>query len=206
MQMTLWLLSIQRHADRFADRSLGNAATRSRPHVFHRRVTGQLRRLRIPHALGHGIRAQVRPESVPKSGRNPSPSACGIRRRHGQKGFLAFLNRVDAAVPDELDVHIIMDNYATHRTPHVHDWFKRRPRFHAHFTPTYFSWLNLVERLFADLTERQLRRGSHRSTIALEQDIREFIEVHNDDPKLYDWTKSAESGSSTSAAFPSAVG
>ncbi len=113
-------------------------------------------------------------------------------RLHRAKEFIAFLNRIDAAVPQELDVHIVMDNYATHRTPKVRAWFKKRPRFHAHFTPTYSSWLNLVERWFAELTERQLRRSSHRSTLALERDIRDFIQAHNDDPKPYIWTKSAD--------------
>lgn len=113
-------------------------------------------------------------------------------RRHRAKEFLAFLNKLEAAVPDDLEVHVIMDNYGTHRTPKVRQWFKRHTRFHAHFVPTYSSWLNLVERWFAELTERQLRRSSHRSTLALEYDIREFIEVHNTDPKPYVWTKSAD--------------
>lgn len=113
-------------------------------------------------------------------------------RRHRATEFLAFLNKLQAAAPDGLDVHVIMDNYGTHRTPKVRAWFKRHSRFHAHFVPTYSSWLNLVERWFAELTERQLRRSSHRSTLALEYDIREFIETHNDDPKPYIWTKSAD--------------
>lgn len=113
-------------------------------------------------------------------------------RRHRAKEFLVFLNKLEAAVPDDLEAHVIMDNYGTHRTPKVRAWFERHQRFHAHFVPTYSSWLNLVERWFAELTTRQLRRSSHRSTAALEHDIREFIEVHNDEPKPYIWTKSAD--------------
>ena len=113
-------------------------------------------------------------------------------RRHRATEFIAFLNKLEAAVPDELEVHVVMDNYGTHRTPKVREWFKRHTRFHPHFVPTYSSWLNLVERWFAELTERQLRRSSHRSTVALEYDIREFIAVSNEEPRPYIWTKTAD--------------
>ena len=90
------------------------------------------------------------------------------RRRHRSVEFRKFLDRLDASVPADLDVHIIMDNYGTHKTPLIWAWFAKRPRFHVHFTPTYGSWLNLVERWFAELTTKQLRRGVHRSVRALE--------------------------------------
>lgn len=113
-------------------------------------------------------------------------------RRHRAEEFLKFLRRIDREVPTDLDVHVVMDNYGTHKTQAVRNWFARRPRFHPHFTPTYSSWLNLVERLFALLTERQLRRGVHRSTRQLEQAIKEFIDAHNDDPMPFVWTKTAD--------------
>lgn len=113
-------------------------------------------------------------------------------RRHRSEEFLKFLRKIDRSVPKELDVHVIMDNYATHKTKAVRDWFNRRERFHAHYTPTYSSWLNLVERLFSLLTERQIRRGVHRSTRQLENAIMEFIDHHNESPKPIRWTKTAE--------------
>lgn len=113
-------------------------------------------------------------------------------RKHRSEEFLKFLKLVDANVPGGLNVHVVLDNYATHSTPAVMRWRKRHPRFHFHFTPTYSSWLNLVERWFGTLSERQLKRGVHRSTQALERAIREFIEANNDDPKPFVWTKTAD--------------
>ena len=113
-------------------------------------------------------------------------------RRHRSDEFLKFLRKIDREVPKGLDVHVIMDNYGTHKTKAVRDWFHRRSRFHAHYTPTYSSWLNLVERFFSLLTERQIRRGVHRSTRQLERTILEFIENHNEDPTPIRWTKTAE--------------
>jgi transposase len=113
-------------------------------------------------------------------------------RRHRAIEFRKFLDTIEAHVPAQLDVHLIVDNYATHKTATIRNWFAKRPRFHLHFTPTYSSWLNLVERLFAELTNKQLRRGSHRSVRELEAAIREFLEVHNEDPKPYIWTKTAD--------------
>jgi len=113
-------------------------------------------------------------------------------RRHRAEEFLKFLRRIDKEVPKELDVHVIMDNYATHKTASVRNWFARHPRFTPHFTPTYSSWLNLVERFFALLTERQLKRGVHRSTRQLELAIQEFIDASNENPKPIKWTKTAE--------------
>jgi transposase len=106
--------------------------------------------------------------------------------------FRKFLDQVEAAVPANLDIHLVMDNYATHKTKPIGAWLAKRPRWHVHFTPTGASWINQVERFFALLTERQLRRGIHRSTTHLEADIRAFIEAHNADPKPFRWTKSAD--------------
>ena len=115
-----------------------------------------------------------------------------LKRRHRADDFLSFLRTIDACVPAELDVHLIVDNYGTHQTERVRNWFIRHPRFHIHFTPTYSSWINLVERFFAALTERQLRRGSFRSVVELEQSIREYLHQHNHSPKPIRWTKSAD--------------
>ena len=113
-------------------------------------------------------------------------------RRHRSIEFRKFLDRIDAQTPADLDVHIILDNYGTHKTPLIQRWLTKRPRFHVHFTPTYGSWLNLVERWFSELTTKQLRRGAHRSVPELERAIREFIDAHNDEPKPFVWTKSAD--------------
>lgn len=115
-----------------------------------------------------------------------------FHQRHRSTEFRQFLDAVDAAVPRHLDVHLIMDNYGTHKTPLIRNWFAKRPRVHVHFTPTYGSWLNLVERWFAELTNKQLRRGVHRSVAQLKAAIREFIAAHQSNPKPFVWTKSAD--------------
>ena len=115
-----------------------------------------------------------------------------FHRRHRSTEFRQFLDAIDAAVPKELDVHVVMDNYGTHKTPLIKNWLLKRPRVHVHFTPTYGSWLNLVERWFAELTTKQLRRGAHRSVNQLESAIREFIDAHHADPKPFVWTKTAD--------------
>ena len=114
------------------------------------------------------------------------------RRRHRSIEFRAFLDRIEAEVPAELDVHLIVDNYGTHKTELIKRWFAKRPRFHIHFTPTSASWLNLIERWFAALTEKQIRRSAHRSTRELETAILRYIEHGNQDPKPFIWTKSAD--------------
>jgi transposase len=114
------------------------------------------------------------------------------RRRHRSTEFVKFLQQLDDSVPQHLDVHVILDNLQTHKTPAAHRWFLRHPRFHVHFTPTYSSWLNQVERWFALLEQKALRRGVHRSTAELERAIYEFIEVSNEEPRPYLWTKSAD--------------
>ncbi len=113
-------------------------------------------------------------------------------KRHRATEFLDFLKQIDRAAPDGLDVHIVMDNYATHKTAKVRAWLARRPHYHVHFTPTSASWINQVERWFAELTRKQLQRGVHRSTGQLEAHILTFIERHNESPKPYRWTKSAD--------------
>jgi transposase len=113
-------------------------------------------------------------------------------KRHRAAEFRRFLDAIDAAAPADLDIHLIMDNYATHKAPTIKAWLAKRPRYHVHFTPTYASWLNQVERWFALLTERQIKRGAHRSVAQLEDAITAFIARHNQDPKPFRWTKSAD--------------
>src|SRR5438552_2036569 len=111
-----------------------------------------------------------------------------LHRRHRSQEFRQFLDIIEANVPADLDIHIVMDNYGTHKTASIRNWFAKRPRFHVHFTPTYGSWMNLVERWFAEITNKRIRRGVFRSVKELEAAIREYIEVHNENPKPFDWT------------------
>jgi transposase len=115
-----------------------------------------------------------------------------VHRRHRHQEFLKFLKKIDAAVPAGLDVHLICDNYGTHKTPEVKKWLIRHPRFELHFTPTSSSWLNLVERWFGELTNRKLRRSAHTSVKELEADIRAWVDAWNDDPRPFVWTKTAD--------------
>jgi transposase len=113
-------------------------------------------------------------------------------KRHRATEFLNFLKEIDARVSEGLDIHIVMDNYATHKTSKVKAWLARRPHYHVHFTPTSASWINQVERWFAELTRKRLRRGVHTSVRRLEADIRAFIDRHNKNPRPFKWTKSAD--------------
>jgi transposase len=122
-------------------------------------------------------------------------------RRHRHQEFLRFLKLIDTAVPKDLDLHLVLDNYATHKTPEIHRWLLRHPRFHLHFTPTSSSWLNLVERWFAELTNRKLRRSAHRSVTELEKDIRKWISEWNKNPRPFIWTKTADEILETLAAY-----
>lgn len=115
-----------------------------------------------------------------------------IQPRHRAIEFRQFLNQIDANVPTDLEVHIIMDNYSTHKAPTVRAWFAKHPRFHVHFTPTYASWLNQVERWFAGLEAKALRRGSHTSVKMLKAAIREYIDASNSAGKPFVWIKTAE--------------
>lgn len=116
-------------------------------------------------------------------------STCMKRHRHQE--WIKFLNLIDTEVPKELDVHLICDNYATHKHEQVKRWLKRHPRFHVHFTPTSASWLNMVERFFRDLTDKRLRRGVFRSVPQLIETINDYVLHHNEDPKPFIWTKKA---------------
>ncbi|SDK66708.1 DDE superfamily endonuclease [Mesorhizobium muleiense] len=111
--------------------------------------------------------------------------------RHRFTEFRRFLDEIEAAVPEDLDIHLVMDNYATHKTQPIRNWFAKRPRWHVHLTPTSACWINQVERFFADLTDKQIRRGVHRSTGELEAAIHAYIDAVNADPKPFRWTKSA---------------
>ena len=115
-----------------------------------------------------------------------------LYRRHRSSEFRQFLDVIEANVPAGLEAHIIMDNYGTHKTALIRNWFAKRLRFHLHFTPTYASWANLVERWFAEITNKRIRRGVFRSVKELEAAIREYIEVHNENPKPFVWTKTAD--------------
>ncbi len=113
-------------------------------------------------------------------------------RRHRALEFRKFLDHIDAAVPEQLAVHLVLDNYGTHKTSRIRRWLVGHARFHLHFTPTSASWINLVERWFALLTQKQIRRGVHRSTRELEAAIERYISIHNERPKPFVWTKTAD--------------
>ena len=115
-----------------------------------------------------------------------------VHRRHRAAEFRKFLAKLNKTVPPELDVHLICDNYSTHKAPAVRAWLEAHPRFHMHFTPTYSSWLNQVERWFGLLTDKQLRRGVHKNLQALERDIRDWITTWNSNPRPFAWTKTAD--------------
>jgi len=115
-----------------------------------------------------------------------------LHRRHRTIEFKKFLTKIDGEVPAELDVHLVCDNYGTHKSPAIKKWLAGHPRFHLHHTPTYSSWLNQVERWFAYLTADLLQRGDHRSVQALERDIRTWVDAWNEHPRPFIWTKTAE--------------
>ena len=113
-------------------------------------------------------------------------------RRHRHQEFMRFLDRIESEVPADLEIHLVMDNYATHKTPKVAKWFQRHPRYHLHFTPTSASWLNQVERWFAKITEQRLRRSAFYSVADLEKAIADYIATNNANPKPFVWTASAD--------------
>jgi transposase len=115
-----------------------------------------------------------------------------FHRRHRSAEFRKFLDTIDQNVPSRLDVHLVMDNYGTHKTAAIRNWLAKRPRFHVHFTPTSASWINLVERWFAALTEKQIRRGTHRSVRELETAIKRYLALTNESPKPFVWSKTAD--------------
>jgi transposase len=112
--------------------------------------------------------------------------------RHRSKEFLRFLRKIDRATKKSLDLHLVLDNYGTHKTREVKAWLTKHPRFHLHFTPTGASWMNLVERFFAEITTKRIRRGVFRSVGELEDAIRDYLDQHNTNPKPFVWTKSAQ--------------
>ena len=124
-----------------------------------------------------------------------------MTERHRAIEFRRFLNLINRSVPEDLAVHLVVDNVSTHTTPEIKKWLLRHPRFHLHFTPTYSSWMNLVERWFAELTTKWLRRGTHRSTKELESAIGYWIDRWNDNPKPFVWHKSADEILDTLAAY-----
>ena len=113
-------------------------------------------------------------------------------KRHRAVEFRNFRREIEKTVPTDLDIHLVMDNYATHKTPAVREWLARRPRWHVHFTPTGASWLNMVERFFAEITEREIRRGAHRSVKDLEAAVMAYIDKRNQDPKPFKWVRTAD--------------
>jgi transposase len=115
-------------------------------------------------------------------------------RKHRQQEFLKFLNQINEAYPEKPgeDIHLVLDNYGTHKTPKVKRWLQRHPRFIVHFTPTSASWLNQVERFFAEITEKRIRRGAFQNVASLEQAIHNYLEAHNQNPKPFAWTATAE--------------
>ncbi|MHB8671373.1 MAG: IS630 family transposase [Acidimicrobiales bacterium] len=115
-----------------------------------------------------------------------------LHGRHRAVEFKKFLERIEAEVPADLAVHLVLDNYGTHKTPDIKKWLLRHPRFHLHFVPTSGSWLNMVERWFGELTTKKIRRGSHRSVRELERDIRDWIAHWNENPRPYVWVKTAD--------------
>ena len=124
-----------------------------------------------------------------------------LTARHRAVEFKRFLSQVERAVPAELDLHVICDNSSTHKTPGIQRWLLAHPRVHLHFTPTYSSWLNLVERWFAELTTKWLRRGSHRSVGELISSIQSWIDTWNDNPRPFVWTKTADEILDTIASY-----
>jgi transposase len=143
------------------------------------------------HAVVTTTSVMASPRCLPPSTSQPAGSSASYGR-HRAKEFRKFLDEIEAAVPDDLDVHLVMDNYATHKTQLIRNWLAKRPCWHVHLTPTSSSWLNQVERFFALITERKIRRGIYRSVAALRAEITSFIEHHNADPKPFRWTKSAD--------------
>ncbi|HWM99799.1 MAG TPA: IS630 family transposase [Streptosporangiaceae bacterium] len=129
-----------------------------------------------------------------------------LHRRHRAIEFKKFLASIDKAVPADLDVHLVCDNYATHNTPEIKTWLARHPRFHVHFTPTGSSWMNQVERWFGLLTDKLIRRGVHTSVQALENDIRDWIATWNDNPRPFTWTKTADEILNSLADYLAKVG
>src|ERR1700687_5582689 len=141
------------------------------------------------HALEHS-----QPGQCPRAERSMRDGKVigDCRPRHRHQEFIRFLKKIDAETPPELDLHLIVDNYGTHKHPQVKSWLRRHPRFHLHFIPTSSSWLNLVERWFREITDKRLRRGSFENVPALIQAITEYLDNHNQNPKVFVWSAPVE--------------
>ena len=126
--------------------------------------------------------------------------------RHRHQEFIRFLNKIDAETPSHLDLHLIVDNYATHKHPRVKSWMRRHPRFHLHFIPTSSSWLNLVERWFREITDKRIRRGSFHNVAELIAAIEDYLKCHNQNPRVIDWKSTADSIMTQIAKCKEAVG
>ena len=146
----------------------------------------------MPERATHDYKRHGTIEPLCRAGHHHRQGDRPLHSRHRAIEFKQFLQTIDREVPAELDVHLVLDNASTHKTPLIKRWLLAHPRFVLHFTPTSDSWLNLVERWFGELTTKKLRRGAHRSVRALNADIRAWIETWNDDPKPYVWTKTAD--------------
>jgi hypothetical protein len=112
--------------------------------------------------------------------------------KHRQEEFLKFLKKIDAETPDGIDLHLVVDNYGSHKTKRLNEWLTKHPRFHLHFTPTSASWLNMVERFFSQITTKGIRRGVFKGVQALIDAVMNFVENHNENPKIFTWTKDAD--------------
>ncbi len=179
------------------EKSQIQALDRTQPFVGLRGPTGATL---LPHPLKKG-RATTMTHDYRRNGTTTLFAALDVKSgmvigecmpRHRAKEFLAFLRRIDRAVLKPRDVHLVLDNHATHKTPEVQAWLEKHPRFKLHFTPTSASWMNLVERFFAEITNRRIRRGSYESVDDLENAIYDYLLLHNKKPKPFVWTKSAQ--------------
>ena len=145
--------------------------------------------------------ATARPACSPPSTWPAARSSPSTTAATGTRSSCASSSSSTPPCPTDLDLHLVLDNYATHKTPAIHQWLLKHPRFHLHFTPTSSSWINLVERWFAELTNRKLRRSAHRSVTELEADIRKWINEWNKNPRPFVWTKTADEILETLAAY-----
>ncbi len=150
-----------------------------------------------PQRRSHDYRRHGTTDLFAASGK----AVTAMTARHRSEEFPKFLNQIDREVPDGLEVHIVLDNVSTHKTPAIKQWLVRNPRFHLHFTSTYSSWMNLVERWFCELTTKWLKRGTHRSVAELQESIRHWIDTWNDNPRPFVWHKTADDIFDTKASY-----
>ena len=139
----------------------------------------------------HWLKMMSVPESRAVVGRHDGLNGRDSMHKHRHQEFIRFLNKINRETPKHLDLHLIADNYATHKTPEVKRWLKRHLRFHMHFTPTSASWLNLIERFFAEITRKRIRRGVFHSVAELQMGINDYLDQNNTDPTPFFWAVSA---------------